>query len=381
MINQTAYPEYGKFLWYQHIHDSFRIPVELMLQTNLTVSAYKKLLREGHTLPKFWASVFDAWFRCRRVPMTNIAQNLGDMLQRPIVFCGSHALNRSWDHYVKNFDRLTELEMVTMDQFLRKQDTHATDDAIYNTWRYLPPEWRYMDATSVDLDLTLYGAVADRKYSVKQLYQFLRDSKKVTPGAIMKWESDSNGDITQELWYTSCCKGASVSDPRVRAFHLKILNRAYWLRSALAHFMECTNLCTYCDSEKETWLHLCWDCPRVKPAIIKFKMMCIEYLDMDNNEWSKVNFIMSIFSSKLFVLLSILLKRFIFIVKWQCHFKRADNVTVNFQSFLKYLRNYIQTEFLAAKYANKERSHYAFWGVLAEDQFQEEWDVLYDDFI
>ena len=50
----------GEF-WQSHVASCFLVPLELLVVSNLHKGHFKKLLRDGASLPVFWMDVFDIW--------------------------------------------------------------------------------------------------------------------------------------------------------------------------------------------------------------------------------------------------------------------------------------------------------------------------------
>ena len=122
-------------------------------------------LQPGAVLPNFWKIVFNHWFHARYVTKTNLDARASDILQLPV--CYNSVMQYPMEKMDAISTELTELGIVTVDQFLQKKQ--LKDNSAY-AWvaRRLPTHWLLLDYT-VDLEETLYFGVTTQKWPVHRI--------------------------------------------------------------------------------------------------------------------------------------------------------------------------------------------------------------------
>ena len=120
-----------------------------------------------------------------------------------------------------------------------------------------------------------------------------------------------NAESMQDLWFESCKKVSQITDPPLKSFLLRFVNRGYLLNTILSRFLQVSPDCSFCGAAPETYIHLCWSCPNVIQSIQSTCDMLDMYLDWDSEEWFCDNFLFSNFSNPIVVYITGLLKKFI----------------------------------------------------------------------
>ena len=87
---------------------------------------------------------------------------------------------------VKHF-HLEELGMRSLSQFLQKKDTHTADPAVKWFLAQMPKHWLNIDQDGIPSEETLEFGVIEKKWTVKQIYQFLMEYVNYTPTTIQLW--------------------------------------------------------------------------------------------------------------------------------------------------------------------------------------------------
>ena len=124
-------------------------------------------------------------------------------------------------------------------------------------------------------------------------------------------------------------------------------------------------MCILCKDYEETYIHLYWECAKIRPLIVKLKQFMIDYLEIDPQQFNACNYLLSNFSSTAAVVTATLFKRHILITK--INKKDSNDPKVSFLEFLIVLRNYIKKDWLRAVYARQQTQFVTFWGMLSVD--------------
>ena len=100
------------------------------------------------------------------------------------------------------------------------------------------------------------------KKGCSRIYNCLCSSKKVSYNFIAKWETKLNVSFTNLNWMTLCnIPFSSTKDTRLRWFQFRLVHRILGVNSFLAKIGKKDNgLCTFCQAENETLIHLFCKC-------------------------------------------------------------------------------------------------------------------------
>ena len=274
-------------------------------------------------------------------------------------------------------DTLAALQITNFEQFLRKKS--STDHPLVNRLaHYLPVHWLRTDPNKITLEITLYEGVITKKWSVKQTYKRLVELKLMghSPRALLTWPGDLNitADEFNPAWYKSCTRISHVQDIVLRSFQLTFLNKGFLCNRLAAKFLPISPMCVLCKEYEETFIHLYWECTKIRPLIIKLKQFMIDYLEIDPQQFNACYYLLSNFSSTAAVVTATLFKRHILITK--INKKDSNDPQVSFLEFLIVLHNYIKKDWLRAVYACQQTQFVTFWGMLSVDAVLEEFDNL-----
>ena len=152
-----------------------------------------------------------------------------------------------------------------------------------------------------------------------------------------------------------------LANPKLRSFHIQFLHRAYHLNAVRAYYTDCSAMCTFCKTSAETHAHFYWDCVFTQSCWQQLIEFCEECICTDDEVMSKDKCLLSNFSSKLLVLVTVLFKKYLFL----CRFEK---VTPSFVSFLMLLKKVRDNDFKRCKYCKKLEQYYKFWNVLNCDE-------------
>ena len=386
MLNVYLQDKSLKFIWLQRILtqpptcfwqiqvlNCFTVPLAHLLQFNITHHKLSYFLKPSCNIPPFWSLLLKMWFSLRYIPSTNSTKT-NEILQRGVCFNSvyryKHSRMMEWYHH------LLSIDVFTIRDFLRAKQNRHLDVAVQWLVLHLPTPWLLMDP-EIQMTPCLFKGVTQLKWTVKQIYCFMRDAVYTPPKAIARWSTELQTDIT-DRWTYFCKKIQILQDVQLRAFHLKLIHRGLLTNSQASHFMvNVQESCSFCGQGRETLPHILWSCSLVQPLLCRIYDFLIEYTAEDGLEWNQINFLFSNFTEPLMVVLTTLLKKYIFSVKWQTNTKRTQDLSnpgLSFHAFLMRLRFYIRGQRLAHSYADTMLHFRNFWMVLGEEQFIQEWD-------
>ena len=170
--------------------------------------------------------------------------------------------------------------------------------------------------------------------------------------AMVKWQSDLNLDLDEnwgihfnKLYYTT-------DDSKLLNFHFKLFHRIIYTNSRL---FKCglseTELCTFCSEQRETLLHLFYECSHVRTFLLQLRdsinSNCNIVLDLEPDKWILNQFTGTPTEIDCLSLCAIIAKHYIYCCKIKGN---LPNITV----FKKKLNSYRAKE-LYSKYRYSEK--------------------------
>ena len=102
--------------------------------------------------------------------------------------------------------------------------------------------------------------MVDQKFVVKDLYSLIISKKGNFQTVVKNW---ANEGITVD-WPLLSSKISKVVNGNVKNFFIHFNLRAYFLNNRMVHFANVSNLCSFCKTVKETYVHLFWECERIQ---------------------------------------------------------------------------------------------------------------------
>ena len=176
----------------------------------------------------------------------------------------------------------------------------------------LPTHWLQIIPT-VDLQQTLYRGIIQQGWSVKAIYSHLKDNNNTEPPMVMvKWDRELSAVGGQE-WSQACKHVHTIHDTKLRAFHLLFINQGYALNHHVSHFLNVGPQCRLCGQERETYIHLFWNCVFVQLIIDTVREVGINYLDQEEEWLTQKSFLLGTSPTLLPKTVALLGKRFIFL--------------------------------------------------------------------
>ena len=174
-----------------------------------------------------------------------------------------------------------------------------------------------------------------------------------------KWQEELNQYVDVNLLHTACKSLYNTTNlAKYRSFQYRLIHRAVILNTHLHRWrIKNTNLCTFCNREAETYVHLFVMCPIVKSLWIKTEQFMTDSLPGPEIVFNPKTIIFNQFvddakNIKNFVCL--LLKQYIYR-------KRCYSQLPNFYEFKSMVLETRSVEFYIAKKNNQERKHFLKW--------------------
>ena len=188
------------------------------------------------------------------------------------------------------------------------------------------------------------------------------------------WEQELEIDIRFDLFlqgFTNIYKVTNVA--KYRSFQYRLLNRAIITNVHLAHWgIKQTNLCTFCESEKESYLHLFIYCKYVKPIWIQLEDYMQDLaeeqitFDMDTVMW---NLIIPCKPQHVKNFLCLVTKQYIYK-------KRCLQQNVNFQELRQTIVQIRSIEKFTAVKNNRLKKHCIKWGQTVEQEQEDPNEII-----
>ena len=149
-------------------------------------------------------------------------------------------------------------------------------------------------------------------------------------------------------------------------FHLLFIGRAYHLNEKITKYRpDTTPLCTFCSEETETYVHLFYKCKMVRPVWDKFQNFIVRNFD-DGELFSLKNCLLSTFDNAVVSLMSIVLKRRVFL-------DRINAFPFKYTTVIKDIKRVKRCHYLKVKnFKNQLKYFHQFWSILASDSLFDE---------
>ena len=142
----------------------------------------------------------------------------------------------------------------------------------------------------------------------------------------------------------------------LREFQYKLLHGAMYTKEHLWRFgFVVDNLCSFCNQEVETYLHLFWDCTKVQ-SLWKDIIVNFELLELRDGEWQDIHVGISGNSLRIKCCNSI-----IFIIKLTIYRSRSEGALPNLANMKKILFRYREEEKKIAAIRGKLGIHLQKW--------------------
>ena len=356
-------------VWEHYLRSCILIPLEQFLCCNCFPRAYYKMIKNVNSMPAFWHNLFKIWFKetyVRNALKENFLNE--DMKSKGILFnsvCNrlgkkTAEIQLGYYEWLKAFGCFTFEEVKEVWQHLSSNDQETIMELFDRPCRQaILHYFSGIDITSNKQ--TLVSVLLQPTTRTKQIYLALRDKNFGLPVTkIAKWERGLNIEIRDE-WLLICKRSLSIYNSRLRAFHILFLHRAFHLNCVRAKYTSCSDLCTFCNSNPETFYHLIWECPLTQRCWRQSMEFAKEYCCTALDVLSPKNCLLSNFSSCLLVVISTFFKHFILLCKY-------DEAQPSFPVFLLMLQKFRDQDFLRHKYRKRIEDYYTFWCTLVRDE-------------
>ena len=144
------------------------------------------------------------------------------------------------------------------------------------------------------------------------------------------------------------------------------------VRSATLFFKDGTPKCIFCKRARETYVHLFWQCPKVRYLWAWFTLLCEDFYGVeDSEEFSRTNCLLSNFKLDILIWISVIIKQRI----W--YFRCKEGFPPTWESVLMKIERAIS--FCSAKdksRAGKKDYFQKVWGLWVTPTIREEIEAL-----
>ena len=147
---------------------------------------------------------------------------------------------------------------------------------------------------------------------LKLLLHCLSISAPSLPSLMAEWDRELSAVGGQE-WSQACKHVHAIHDTKLRTFHLLFINQGYALNDCVSHFLNVGPQCRLCGQERETYVHLFWNCVFVQLIIDTVREVGINYLDQEEEWLTQKSFLLGTSPTLLPKTVALLGKRFIFL--------------------------------------------------------------------
>ena len=353
--------------WQEHIKSVLLVPIQDFIKCNIRPKSWtKRFIKTGCVLPIYWIDILDIWFKSRYASKAQL-KNCPYVNSMPMVFNTAIPLfcQPTMSTLMLTYKTCKRLNIFTISEFVNcklsvrvkmKIGWFQIYDAIplavlQKTLKETPS-----DTSRTQMEQGLWAPRDFQKW-FREVNECRNDK------AILKWSTDLETDIAA-LWTSLCNKGSELENVKLRTFHIEFLNRSYHLNKTRALYLNISPLCALCDSAVETYIHVFWDCPRVKNLWIA--VMEIAEMIEDDTVIDRSSCILSNFNSSLMIFLSVYLKRWIF-------FARIYGWNVSLAKFFLDLKARRERHYTMCRYQNKIQKHMEMWSVLSDDRILNEY--------
>ena len=151
----------------------------------------------------------------------------------------------------------------------------------------------------------------------------------------------------------------------MQSFHYKFINRAIFTNSRLYEFKAVQSpLCTPCNQEEETYIHLFWECPLVQDLWCRIIKWCKYYID-DKFNYNAVHCLLLGSTDKKS------LTNVFLVCKYYIYLQKHFHQTLSFKVLLHFIKNAMRKDFIAYNHLHylKKSVVYVLWGHIPPSAF------------
>ena len=198
----------------------------------------------------------------------------------------------------------------------------------------------------------------------KFIYQTLvkEKAKSFSDRIIIKWSEDISTYVIDRTFLSNCFDWIikSTISPKHRAFQFKLIHRILVTNKMLHDWkLRDSNLCSFCNSQPETIVHMLWECSAVQNLWTSL-FQWLEQITETNIQFNEKEVLLGIedHTFLMYNALFILTKQFIY----SC---RCRNMPLNFIALRNNIQYYIKIEKYIAAKNNKIDYHNNKWALLS----------------
>ena len=266
--------------WSLQLHNCLVVSLREFLTLNVRSGQLKLLCK--YKLPPFLLSVLTHY--CDLHYITS-GGHIGLM---PLAY--SSALQHKGHKYLFRENIIKEyarLGIVTIQDFIEafdnlsdKQKVSLNANTIMNR---MPNDWlTQSDSGNFGVAPPIESLFLARA-TVHKCYNTLLYLKQVpVPKAISRWEQELSCSGLTEAWPLLCKRHTQLVNVKLHSFYLRYLHRAYILNTVRSKWLNTVSpMCSFCNDKEETFLHLYWECTKIRPLWTQFIQWCTKYISKD----------------------------------------------------------------------------------------------------
>ena len=362
--------------WMAHVADCFIIPVHHALRCNVHPLAFHMLLKSSPTtiLPCFWSDVFILWFRTWYIPRscTNVA--LRERMLNVLVCFNSACLSDNFSEQYLVYDFLASNGVITLRDFCENKNTilqlvhhvQLANHVIFclsHKIAQISPQWDQVIGNNYTVQKC---HVVDRCLAgLATSNFFLELLKSSNPPSLTspqgKWNSDLEITLSDSEFAHLFKLGPSLPTPKIQDFHVQFLHRAYHLNGKVASYNDSvSDKCALCFREKETYVHLFWDCPVVLPLWVALTEFVTHYFEDEKIVLTQANCLLSNTNARIVNVLTVCVKHFIFV-------RKCIGLSPCISEMFKYIEKVRNAHRYKAKIFKSLSAYEKLWGILIHD--------------
>ena len=198
----------------------------------------------------------------------------------------------------------------------------------------------------------------DGNTTVKECYTYLVSCKYIrNDSAVVKWTVDLDKPVSDN-WSQICARYKTIYNPVLQDFARSFIHRSYYTNIDVAEFKtNVSPMCTFCQSERETLIHLYWNCPHVMSLWTKVNLLVFDHIVED--PFDKYHWLLSDFQVRVILIISV-------ITKYEIFLARLNEWPVSYERILDRIQRE-KNNHLERTHPDKMTQFYEFWGVLISD--------------
>ena len=340
--------------WKCYVESCFHFPIVIFLKFNMCKNKLHRLIKPGAILPAFWIDVLSIWYSHNYCYAKNCSSDVylafNSAIPSPCVF----NVSLMQQYHLRG--------IYTIQDFLDKSPTFSVAEVRLLKVFYLQTAIvkKWPDGFN-GCKILLFDIV--HPISVRAINLALVRNITFKPFALWeRWKRDLGIDSIPVLWSQIVNIKFQFLLVKHQTFYWRYVNRAYFNNHWLATIdPNLSSLCSFCQGEEESFMHLYWTCPLVSSLWVDFIEWCRSHIDF-HAMYSRNNCLLLGFDSVVLNIVMMLCKYFI-------HTLRLYGTPLSLANLLHRIKSARNLEFLI--YSNlpylRLSCCHTRWGLLDEN--------------